>query len=134
MPYGNREWVERFLRQIEGQWFEQIWTKGKEKKSFAIKANIRMLPMGAYEVIFPREFKDRVCTTLKFDQDRYGLNLKLPLLRSMFKCNKAEFEKVEPFLWFDEITEQSINIIPIGIREDKDIEDPKSDGWTHEAL
>lgn len=134
IPYGNREWVERLLRQIEGTWFNQIWTKGKEKKNFLIKANIRVLPLGAYEIIFPREYKNRVLSTLKFDIDRYRLGFKSALLRKLFKCKKAKFKQVQPLLWFDEITEQSVNIIPIGIREDIDVEDTKNKGWIHESL
>jgi len=131
IPYGNREWVERFLRQIESQWFNLLMKKGKEEKNVALKANIRVLPFGAYEVIFPREYKDRVCSTLQFGNDRYDLGLKNSILRRIFKCKKPKFKQTQPLLWFDEITEQSVNIIPVGIREDTDIEDK---GWTHEAI
>lgn len=134
IPYGGREWVERFLRQVESQWFQQTWTKGKQKKLWAVKSIVRTLPLGAYEVVFPREYKDVVCSTLNFDTDRYKLGLKLPLLRKLYRCKKPKFEKTAPLLWFDEITGESVNIVPIGIREDIDIEDPKQKGWTHEGL
>lgn len=127
---------------MESSMFRFKLTKGKETKYEGIRGAIRLLPLGAFDYAFPKEYLDIVLNTLKFDLDdgdRYGLGkFKLSVLRRMYKCEKApEFKKDKNLLWFDDELTANVNIVAIGIRTDGEITDPKGTrdaGWKHEAL
>lgn len=132
IPYGERREVELLLREMEAQkHYLKLW-KGEKEKFIALQGQVRFLPFGVYEYVFPREDLDRVLSTL-IQEDRYLTNFKKTILRKALKMDKIpEYNDKEIYLWIQE----NVNIIPIGIKEDKDIVDPLEEhrGWTHEAI
>lgn len=132
IPYGTRPCVELFLRAIEAELFNMKMWKDGVITYMGLYGAVRLLPFGAVEAIFPKEYKDKVLTTLSF-QFKAPYNISTIGLRKMFKCKKVKkFNTDEKFNW----DRQNVAIIPIGIREDGEMTDPDGDckGWTHEAI
>jgi hypothetical protein len=117
-------------------------TKGEETQNIIVRGAIRLLPGGACEYCFPKEYLDTVLNSLKFDVDdgdRYGLGkFKLALLRKVLKAKKTpKFEKEKKLVFFDDEITENVNIIAIGIREDGEITEPKGskyEDFKHEAI
>jgi len=145
IPYGKRSEVELFFREMEAQKHKWLMWKGKEKLTIYIQGAVRTLPFGIIEYVFPREDRDAVLTSLKFqgyEQSQYKMeDIKLAFLkgnpvdfmRKILKCSPIpEFKIDKNYLWVNE----NVMIIPIGIREDEDMteKEGKYKGWTHEAL
>src|SRR3990167_10353380 len=116
IPYGKRSEVELLLRDMEAQKHRLIMKKGEEQKVLWIQGQIRQMPLGIYEYVFPKEDMDVVLWTLDAKMDRYGLEgFKKWVLKKMIKCDKIpEFKKDRSYLWIKD----NVNIIPIGIRHD----------------
>ncbi len=134
MPYGGRGKVETLLREMEAQKHLLPMTKGKKKKSKWIGSQIRTLPFGFVEYIFPKEDLDLVLTTLNWEDNRYPIGkARLAVMRFILKCKKApKYSTKKFYLW----VKKDVNIIPLGIREDFDLtyDKGKNKGWKHEAL
>jgi len=135
IPYGKRSEVELLLRDMDAQkHYIPMW-KGKKKKGIWIQSQVRLLPFGVYEYIFPKEDMDIVLTTLKFNEVKYDLGIiKTTLIKKALKVKKIpEFKKERKYLWIKD----NVNIIPLGIREDVNIIDStpgENFGWEHEAI
>lgn len=139
MPYGNRVLVDYFLNIMNAQMHKLPMWKGKEKGFTWMRGALRLLPFGMYEYVFPREDLDFVLNTLSRNSGQYELgNLKMSMLRKIVHAKPIpKFKKDKKFLWYDELTEETINILLIGIREDveqKEPEDKPYACWTHEAI
>lgn len=135
MPYGKRSEVELMLRDMEAQKHKLNLYKDGEKKFTYIQGQVRFLPFGIYEYVFPKEDMDIVLTSLKFNRKApYNLGTtKLALIRKMLKCEEIPvFQDNKKYLWINE----NVAIIPIGIRRDEDIIDDKEEvkGYKHEAI
>lgn len=146
IPYGKRSELELFYREAEAQKFFWPRTKGKETVSEIWAGQIRMLPFGFVEYIFPQANKDIVLNTLNFDNmgSTYSEKGKKPYLdvigKSKFYAMRKmvdaepipEFEKGRRLIW----NMPFIKIIPIGIRTDPVHEDKNGEwnGWTYEHL
>lgn len=137
IPYGERGCVERVLREMEAQKHILPMTKGKKKGTISINGQIRNLPFGVIEYVFPKESLEMVLRTLGDNQSDYGVNFKRPImgvLRKLLKLKKApKFEeKGKVYLW----NKAFVNFTILGVREDREIvgEYPDDKGWTHEAL
>ena len=90
IPYGKRDQVELLLREMEAQKHQlRLKKEGKKDKFIWLQGQIRMLPLGIYEYIFPREDLDLVLHTLlskiDYKNDRYLLGKRLTLLRALLK-------------------------------------------------
>lgn len=147
MPYGKIELVEVFLNDIRAQKFFIPFSNGKEDKKILIQGQLRVLPFGFYEIVFPREYRDLVLTTLNFPHpdniysDRYKIpELIIKQIRKALHCKIAptNFNNKEGFPWVKGIDgkHQDVYILPIGLREDKDIEETEGEfkGFKHEAI
>lgn len=138
IPYGERAGVERMLRDMEAQKHLMPMTKGKKKKGAWIPGQIRDLPFGVKEYVFPKESLDMVLRTFNAaDSGVYGINFKklvYPVLRKLLKLKPIpEYEKKgEIYLW----VKVFVSVVVLGIREDGEIVGVYVDdkGWTHEAL
>lgn len=139
LPYGKIECVEVTLNDIRAQKYQLLVTKGKKKELHWINGQLRKLPFGFYEVIFPREYRDQVLTTLGFHErkvtDQYNVGgIKWAIIRKTLQVEKApkEFKTDKRMLWIM----QDVNIIPLGIKKDVDFveADGPYKGWTHEAI
>ncbi len=147
MPYGKIEWVEVFLNDIRAQKGNIKTTSpdGKESINYVTQFQLRVLPFGFYEVVFPKEYRDTILTTLNFPHkdniysDRYKIpNFFMKKIREVLQCEEAptEFDRKEAFYWVKgiDLSHTDVFILPIGIREDIMIADNKIKGWTHEAI
>ena len=116
MPYGRRQLVEDFLRDMEATPFKHVYTKGDEKKETIIKGAIRVLPFGVYEYIFPKDYLQPVLNSLRNHKNRYMVpEYILKIIRKVLKCKKIpKITTKEAFPW----VRNHVNIVPVGIRED----------------
>jgi len=138
IPYGERGCVERMLRDMESQKHLMPMTKGKEKRATWIQGQIRDLPFGFKEYVFPKDSLDMVLRTMGDSGGGvYGINFKklaYPFIRKLLKLKPIpkDIEKGKIFLW----GKAFVSIIMLGIREDGEIVGEYIDdkGWTHEAL
>lgn len=127
------------LRDMEAQKHLMPMTKGKKKRATWIPGQIRDLPFGIKEYVFPKESLNMVLRTLNagVGQGVYGINFKklvYPFLRKFLKLKPIpEYEeKGQVFLW----GKAFVSIVVLGIREDDEIVGIYIDdkGWLHEAL
>lgn len=155
MLYGKYECVEALLRDMRAQKLPlKFWKEGEPDKFIYVECQIRVMPFGFYEFIFPKEYQDAVLTTMGFhlkdqlhpdgntyfpyrlDKEISILGMKfspLEYLKKFLKIEDApEFKAVNKLVWMD----QHIAIVPIGVRYDDIIEEvwgPNA-GWKHEAI
>lgn len=141
IPYGIKHAVDNLLKQMECQKFQlRMHKEGSPDQSLWIQGSVRVLPFGVIEYVFPRESLDLVLKALDCDTVRYpqyqGIKLRtaLSLLRAflMAKPIPKDFKKDQSLIWIKD----NVSVIPIGIREDGDLVEPRGDyvGWTHEAI
>lgn len=135
IPYGKRSEVELLLRDMEAQKHKVWMTKGKKKQFSWQQGVVRVLPLGAYEYIFPKEDIDTVLNTLmpKRKNEKYELGLRKFMIRRLFKCEAVpDFKRENYYLWIKD----HVHIIPIGVRYDEELIETEGifKGWTHEAL
>ena len=140
IPYGKIEEIEIFFRDLRAQKHVLELKKEYKKISFVIESQLRMLPFGIYEYIFPKEDKDKVLAGLKFhgfEKSQYNINESyIVMLRRILNCEKAgKFDASKKFPWITE----NVMIIPIGIKQDDEITEdgtkyPNYKGWKHEAI
>lgn len=139
MPYGKRDHVEKLLRELESKWYKlPMYKDGNKVKELWLEPQIRLLPFGIVEYIFPRESLDMVLSTLIVEENRYSIpSTVLRVIRKMLKLKKIpSFDNKQKMLSCLDSGSISVNIIPLGIREDTDIVGTKEDdlGLTHEAI
>jgi len=138
IPYGARTELELLFRDLEAQKYKMVLKKKGEKDKFVfIPGQVRALPFGVYEYIFVKEMKDIVLNIMMGNTapNRFGLpKMFMAIFRKTLKLKPIpKYEKKTKFLW----TIENISIIPIGIREDADLIEPKEGeykGWVHEAI
>ena len=122
IPYGIRQNVEHLLRDMEAHKFPLRISSPDGKEFFQwIQGNLRVLPFGFYEYVFPKEFADEIMTTLNFHEregDRYGVGV----IRKFAMQYITKSEKVPTFKVGKKLTWylDNIEIIPIGVRYDVD--------------
>jgi len=128
IPYGKRSEVELLLRDMEAQ---KHFMPFKEGGGTWIQGQVRVLPFGVYEYVFPKEDADAVLHTLDFKSNHYNLsNYLFYFLRKFIKSEiTPNYKKDKHYLWIRD----NVNIIPIGIRYDSEIFDDLIKK-THEAI
>jgi hypothetical protein len=142
-PYSEINALDFLLKEMQTQKFMLKMTSpdGKKKANVLINGNLRMMPGGFYDYIFPKEYLDAVLTTMRQHLpdhkygDRYGISpFKMSVLRKVLKCQKIpdEFKTNKSFFW----TTNDVIFIVVGIREDGEIEDPLPayKNWKHETI
>ena len=86
IPYGKREQVELLLRDMEAQKHQWVMTKGKKTKKIWLQGQVRFLPFGVYEYVFPKEDLDAVLNTLNCKIVSYDLKgIIFAFIKKMFK-------------------------------------------------
>ena len=148
IPYGKKDLVDYFIGELQHQKLPmRFYKEGEEDKSIHIQCQIRQMPGGIYEFIFPKEFMASVLTTLKFnnktesdyqiDRDISILGMKInPLtyVRKFLRYEATPEFKTDQFL---PIMSTHVSIIPIGIRHDGILTEPEGAvhaGWKHESI
>lgn len=144
MPYGKKELVDRLLMEMSAQKHFLTMRKGKETQGAFIESQVRMLPFGFYEYVFPKEDLDIVLNTLgrdtpyksgRHDGSAFYLQKMGWLARQLLKLKKVprETDRKEKFLWL----RNHVSIMVFGIREDGEVTEPRGmqyEGFTHEAI
>ena len=138
IPYGERSCVERLMRDMESQKHLMPMTKGKKHKGVWLPGQIRELPLGIKEYVFPKKSLDIVLRTLSAGgYGEHGIRFKrlaYSFLRKLLKLKPVpKYEKKgETYLW----GKAFVSMIVLGIREDRALVGKEIDdkGWTHEAL
>ena len=105
-----------------------------------VSIQVRQLPLGLYELIFPKEHKDIVLATLKFDKSHaYNLDKRIfgispiNMLRKFLHIQIIpKFDNSKKFV----MPKYDVSVIPIGVKYDGEITEKEGDlaGYTHEAL
>lgn len=150
MPYGHDYWLQWFLMQLRSQKlsFRCYNKETGEEKNIVIDCQLRILPGGIYELIFPKEHKDVILASLDFGSipsGNYDINKEFSILGIKIK----PIDYLRKFLSITEVKPEEINtketmawrrdwvaIIPIGIREDGEIQETQGllKDWWHEAI
>lgn len=141
IPYGIKNMVDLFLENLNQRIMPlRLYKKGEKDKYVNIQCQIRYLPFGLVEFVFPKEYQDEVLTALKFNKQMpYKLDttfLGIKLLKYGKKMLNIEdtpkFKEKHGF----PILELPLSIIPIGVRYDKEITESEGEikGWMHEAI
>lgn len=138
IAYGARTEVNLLLRDMEAQKFMLKLTKaGEQDKGVYLAGQVRLLPFGVMEYVFPKEYLDIVLNTMCCNTapNRYSVpNIALKIFRKALKLKPVpEYKKGEHLIW----TIENVSIMPLGIREDEVIVEPKDlgfKGWLHESL
>lgn len=139
IPYGIKEKVDYFIKEIEHAdfWLPVTFPDGKIRKQH-IKGHVRVLPFGVLDIVFPKEYKDLVLTTLDFHlPNRYAhagvvFRATITALRKAMNCKKPEpFNSKEKLSWLRE----NVEFICLGVRDDVNVTyDLKGEKIIHEAL
>jgi len=144
IAYGARQEVERLMRDIESQKFQlKLSKKGEMDKAEWVIGQVRELPFGVKEIIFPKEYLNLVLATMTANTApnrlSYNRSKAYKLVQTGFRKALGlrklpkDYDKSVKLLWAIEY----VSIIPIGLRDDAQLEEMKSgeyNGWVHEAL
>ena len=89
IPYGKRDQVELLLRDMEAQKHQlKMYKDGVHLKTSWIQGQVRQLPLGVYEYIFPKEDLDMVLNSL-IGLDQYNMSkIVVAFLRKFYKLDK----------------------------------------------
>src|SRR3990167_10420710 len=134
MPYGRWEWINVFLNELRAQKLtirmhrKNPETGLEEEQHVFISCQLRMLPGGLYEFIFPKEHINIVLTGLNSDakdgghsdfdinkEFSFGLFSIKPIdyLRKFLRIEPVpEFDSSKTIIW----DKMFVSIIPIGVR------------------
>jgi len=138
IAYGARTEVELLMRDMESQKFLMPLHKDGEKdRGVYITGQVRLLPFGVMEYVFPKEYLGIVLNTMcnNTAPNRYNLpKVFRALFRKALKLQPLpEFQREQRLIW----TIENVSILPLGIREDSELSEPKDlgfKGWIHESL
>jgi len=147
IPYGIKNFVDFVVEDLNHKYLPLKLTKeGEKDKYILIQIQVRFLPFGIYELVFPKEFLNEILSAMKADAkgeyyerlNKSVLGIKpMDILRKVLKLKPVpEFDKIPypnfPLPKYMEF----VSIIPIGIREDGEITEKSGpyEGWTHEAI
>ena len=141
IPYGIKNLVDLFIENLNQRILPlRLYKEGEKDTYYNIQCQIRYLPFGIVEFVFPKEYKDQVLTSLGFHKPApYNLNKSVlgikpfELLKKFL--NIQDIPKFKETLGFP-VLKLPMSIIPIGIREDGEITEKSGDykGWTHEGI
>ncbi len=138
IPYGALTEIDRLEQEMQVQKFMlRMHKDGEKDKGVYINGQIRLLPFGVYEYVFPKEYLGLVLNTLcnNKEPNRYNVpNFFRAMFRKVLKLKPIpKYQKDQRLIW----TTENVSILALGIREDSEIIEPKDMGyknWIHEAL
>jgi hypothetical protein len=138
IPYGMKKHVDYFLEELAHLKLPlRSYKDGEQDQKTLIECQLRVMPGGFYEFIFPKEYEAAALTTFLFHKPcAYNLDKKI-MGFSLFKIIK-DFLRIENAPKdFDTsktlpIVADWVSIIPIGVRYDGEV--TEADDWKHEAI
>jgi len=127
--YGMKDCVDKLIRDMQAQKHAfRMYKEGQPDKILYIESQIRYVPFGLYEYVFPKEDLDVVLNSLlgltwTDESTPYGISkFKQAVIRKMVRVEPIpEFKKELKFLWM----KNDVAVIPIGIRHDGEIIEPE---------
>ena len=142
--YGKYELVNQLIRDITAQKFPiRFYKEGEPDRIFWIDCQLRLLPFGFYDFIFPKEFMNEVLTTLNFQDKTRVYDLDFDKSYFGFK----PFKIIKDFLQVEEIPKfntnakmpwmtKNVTIVSLGVKYDSEIEETQGPeaGFKHERL
>jgi len=156
IPYGRKEWVDVFLNDLRAQKLtlrlhrKNPETGQEEEQHIYTECQLRQLPFGIYEFIFPKEHMDIVLAGLNFhlgEKAHSDFDINKEFSFGMIKIKPIEYARkylrIEPVPEFNSskgliFSTMWVSIIPIGIRHEQGEvqERPGSafEGWWHEGI
>ncbi len=137
IPYGAMSELRLLLRDMQSQKFMmRMHKEGEKDKGVYISGQVRTLPFGVMEYVFPKEYLPMVLNTLcKQEPNRYNVpKVFRAIIRKALKLKPIpKYSDKEKLIWICE----NVSILPLGIREDSELAEPKDagyKGWLHEAI
>lgn len=119
---GDKDQVDAWVRWMMTRTMFLPFEKDGEKKAQPILLQIRYSIAGSYELVFPKEAKDIILTTLGFHKPPHPNTVKmryfLKLLRLAMGLKKPKDFDTSEVLIMPENTKWC-SVIPIGIHEDE---------------
>lgn len=146
MPYGIKNFCDFLIEDLNHKYLPmRLYKDGEEDKQALIQTQVRILPFGIYELVFPREFKNEVLSALKINSEKCPYNLDKSILGIKPMNTLRNFLNLKPIPDYEKVSHPNfpipeyirfVTIIPIGIREDKDMTETTGDlkGWNHEGI
>jgi hypothetical protein len=148
IPYGIKNMVDFVMEDLNHKYLPlKLTKKGEKDKFILIQVQIRVLPLGVYELVFPKEFAEEIFSALDINEEiQYSSEFKKRFLGISPIKTIRKFLKLEPIPKFKRVNYPNfpmpdykvfVPIIPLGVRYDKDIVEPKGtpyEGWTHEGI
>lgn len=143
--YGDKMWQDVFLRDLQSQKLTmRYWKEDKPDQHVWVTCQLRQLPFGLYEFIFPKEHAAKVLTSLEFHKKpyptEYDFNKKIfglsPMkaLRDFLKIKEIpEFDTKDELIWIKKF----VAIVPVGVKYDREEvteEAGEFAGWKHEGI
>lgn len=61
---GDKKWTDDFINQLIGKWLPFKWRKTKDEPFQDMNVQLSIRPIQLWEVGFPKEHKDLVCSTI----------------------------------------------------------------------
>ncbi len=145
---GNQESVDLFIKELSSKYMNLPFYDKKTGKSVNVVNAVHVRPFQLWEIIFPKEQKDLILTTIFTDKNTGVAN---PKFKRIYKwiCKFLPFQKM-PEDWDDSrhfpIQKANIEIIGIGMKDDRMMDfkatdaqmksiglDPKKE-WEYEGL
>jgi hypothetical protein len=133
---GNIYDVDLFIDYLKTRTMMLPFTRDSDGLKGKLPLSMIVRPIQLWEVCFPKEEKDTVLTALKFDEgiypDNYKMHTGIYALRKALQAEPVPKFSKEKTLFMPIKAMENIQIIPIGVREDRELKDPN--GTTHEAI
>ena len=149
IPYGASNNVDFFLKELNYKFMPlKLSKKGEKDKFILIQTQLRTLPFGIHELVFPKEYLEEVLSALIkkkeepvefydfFDKKVLGVSPMKTLRKSLKLKEVPDFKKSPHPNFIVSEYRKRISIIPVGIREDRDMVEKEGElkGWSHEAI
>lgn len=144
--YGKYEIVQQLIRDITATKLPIRFCKeGQPDFNYVIDCQLRLLPGGIYDFVFPKEFMEVVLTELNFqdktrvydfDFNKSYFGIKpMQLIKRFLKIEDApDFTPSKEHLFW---MKEHVTIVPLGVKYDGEITEPATSphpGYTHERI
>lgn len=119
---GNKESVDLLIKELSSKYLSLPFRDKKTGEIVNVQNPVHVRPMQVWDIVFPKEYKDIILTTL-FKKDK-NIGVDNPMAKRLYKwvLKFLPFQKV-PEDWdtskFLTVENQDIEIVGLGMKEDK---------------
>ena len=139
--YGDAFFINEYIQCWRHKYLPLIMkSEGCPDKTINVSVQVRLLPFGLYELVFPKEHAELILTTLNFGKKTaYNLDKKIFGISPLKLLKKFLGIKDTPKYNSDKrivMPKYDVSIIPIGVKYDDEMTETTGEftGYTHEAL